>query len=74
MRTQTEPEVVRGDVRHPIDGGRRTQCELCPHACTLKDGQRGLCFVRKADGGAITLTSYARATGFCIDPIEKKPL
>jgi pyruvate formate lyase activating enzyme len=74
MRTQHEPGVVRGEYWHVIEGGRRTQCDLCPRACTLKDGQRGFCFVRRAEGGAITLTSYGRATGFCIDPIEKKPL
>jgi pyruvate formate lyase activating enzyme len=74
MREQREPGVVRGDYWHPIEDGRRTQCDLCPRACTLKDGQRGFCFVRKAQDGGIALTSYGRATGFCVDPIEKKPL
>jgi pyruvate formate lyase activating enzyme len=50
------------------------QCDLCPRHCTLSDGQRGFCFVREARGGEVVLTSYGRASGFCIDPIEKKPL
>jgi len=53
---------------------RRVVCELCPRLCKLKDGQRGLCFVRMAHGGEIVLTTYGRSSGFCVDPIEKKPL
>jgi pyruvate formate lyase activating enzyme len=49
-------------------------CEMCPRACRLKDGQRGVCFVRGARDGEMIFTSYGRSTGFCIDPIEKKPL
>jgi pyruvate formate lyase activating enzyme len=52
----------------------RVVCELCPRLCKLKDGQRGLCFVRMAHGGEIVLTTYGRSSGFCVDPIEKKPL
>jgi AmmeMemoRadiSam system radical SAM enzyme len=49
-------------------------CDLCPRACILKDGDRGFCFVRKNEGGKMILTTYGHSTGFCIDPIEKKPL
>ena len=52
----------------------RVRCEVCPRMCTLKDGQRGLCFVRRNTGGALVLTTYGRSSGFCVDPIEKKPL
>ncbi|MGD0894821.1 MAG: AmmeMemoRadiSam system radical SAM enzyme [Acidimicrobiales bacterium] len=52
----------------------RVQCDLCPRACKLRDGQRGLCFVRSRADGQIVLTSYGRSSGFCVDPIEKKPL
>ena len=52
----------------------RILCELCPRECTLKDGDRGFCFVRQNVGGDMILTTYGRSTGFCIDPIEKKPL
>ena len=49
-------------------------CELCPRACRLREGQRGVCFVRACRDSQIALASYGRSTGFCIDPIEKKPL
>ena len=56
-----------------LDDGR-VRCEVCPRLCKLRDGQRGLCFVRMAHDGAVVLTTYGRSSGFCVDPIEKKPL
>jgi pyruvate formate lyase activating enzyme len=58
---------------HPLADGR-VQCDLCPRRCRLHEGQRGFCFVRMNQGGQIVLTTYGRSSGFCIDPIEKKPL
>jgi pyruvate formate lyase activating enzyme len=58
---------------HKLDDGR-IQCDLCPRFCKLRDGQKGLCFVRAREGDEIVLTTYGRSSGFCIDPIEKKPL
>ena len=58
---------------HKLDDGR-IQCDLCPRDCKLHEGQRGACFVRKMEGGEMILTTYGRSSGFCIDPIEKKPL
>jgi pyruvate formate lyase activating enzyme len=58
---------------HRLDDGR-VQCDICPRACRMHEGQRGLCFVRACRGGEIVLTTYGRSSGFCIDPIEKKPL
>ncbi|WP_137887250.1 AmmeMemoRadiSam system radical SAM enzyme [Pseudomonas sp. 2FE] len=58
---------------HPLADGR-IQCDLCPRDCKLRDGQRGACFVRKREGEQMVLTTYGRSSGFCIDPIEKKPL
>jgi pyruvate formate lyase activating enzyme len=52
----------------------RIHCDLCPRDCVLKEGQRGHCFVRQAVGGHMVLTTYGRSSGFCVDPIEKKPL
>jgi len=52
----------------------RMQCDLCPRDCKLHDGQRGACFVRMRSGDRMLLTTYGRSSGFCIDPIEKKPL
>lgn len=57
----------------PLDDGR-IQCDLCPRECRLRDGQRGFCFVRQRVGDRMVLTTYGRSSGFCIDPIEKKPL
>ncbi|MFQ5550126.1 MAG: AmmeMemoRadiSam system radical SAM enzyme [Gemmatimonadales bacterium] len=56
-----------------LDDGR-VRCDICPRACKLRDGQRGLCFVRACEDGEIVLTTYGRSSGFCVDPIEKKPL
>ena len=58
---------------HPLSDGR-IQCDLCPRDCKLHEGQRGACFVRGATGGRMVLTTYGRSSGFCIDPVEKKPL
>jgi len=58
---------------HRLEDGR-IQCDVCPRACRLHEGQRGLCFVRARHGDAIVLTTYGRSSGFCVDPIEKKPL
>jgi pyruvate formate lyase activating enzyme len=58
---------------HLADDGR-IQCDLCPRDCRLQDGQRGACFVRERVGDRMVLSTYGRSSGFCIDPIEKKPL
>ncbi|MDE2395584.1 MAG: AmmeMemoRadiSam system radical SAM enzyme [Burkholderiales bacterium] len=58
---------------HRLPDGR-IQCDLCPRDCRLHEGQRGLCFVRQRLGDAMWLATYGRSSGFCIDPIEKKPL
>ncbi|MCB9555434.1 MAG: AmmeMemoRadiSam system radical SAM enzyme [Deltaproteobacteria bacterium] len=58
----------------PLDDRGRIVCELCPRHCTLRPGQRAFCFVRENVDGQMVLTTYGRSTGFCIDPIEKKPL
>ena len=58
---------------HALPDGR-LQCDLCPRDCKLHAGQRGLCFVRQREGQAMVLTTYGRSSGFCVDPIEKKPL
>src|SRR5262245_38694496 len=58
---------------HALPDGR-IQCDMCPRFCKLHDGQRGLCFVRARAGDGMVLTTYGRSSGFCVDPIEKKPL
>ncbi|MCC7092081.1 MAG: AmmeMemoRadiSam system radical SAM enzyme [Nitrosomonas sp.] len=58
---------------HMLEDGR-IQCDLCPRDCKLHEGQRGACFVRGRIDSKMVLTTYGRSSGFCIDPIEKKPL
>jgi len=67
----TEPYA--GRYWHLLDDGRM-QCDLCPRDCRLHEGQRGACFVRQRVGDRMILTTYGRSSGFCVDPIEKKPL
>jgi pyruvate formate lyase activating enzyme len=68
-----EGAVFPGRYWHALEDGR-VQCDVCPRFCKLHEGQRGLCFVRARHNDAIVLTTYGRSSGFCVDPIEKKPL
>jgi pyruvate formate lyase activating enzyme len=68
-----DPTIVPTKYWHVLADGR-IQCDLCPRNCKLQEGQRGLCFVRACQEQQIVLTTYGRSSGFCIDPIEKKPL
>ena len=54
--------------------GDKVVCTLCPRECHIKEGSRGFCFVRANIDGELVLTTYGRSSGFCVDPIEKKPL
>ncbi len=65
--------LYEGKYWHTIDD-KRILCNLCPRQCSLADGQRGFCFVRQNIRGKMILTTYGRSSGFCIDPVEKKPL
>ena len=76
--TARHPDPVEGPLHpgrwwHRLDDGR-VQCDLCPRECRLHEGQRGACFVRQRVGDQMMLTTYGRSSGFCVDPIEKKPL
>ena len=65
--------VVKTKYWHRL-ADERIQCDLCPRHCRLREGQRGLCYVRQRLDNQIKLVSYGRSSGFCVDPIEKKPL
>ncbi|RZU47857.1 pyruvate formate lyase activating enzyme [Fluviicoccus keumensis] len=80
MSDRRHAPIQRGDPGlaptrwwHALPDGR-VQCDLCPRACTLAEGQRGLCFVRGRLDDAVVLTTWGRSSGFALDPIEKKPL
>jgi pyruvate formate lyase activating enzyme len=68
-----DPHTVPTRWWHRLTDGR-VQCDVCPRACRLHEGQRGLCFVRARVRDQVVLTSYGRSSGFCLDPVEKKPL
>ncbi|RIK62768.1 MAG: AmmeMemoRadiSam system radical SAM enzyme [Planctomycetota bacterium] len=68
-----DASIVATKYWHKLPDGR-AQCDLCPRYCKLAEGQRGFCFVRQNLNDQIVLTTYGRSSGFCIDPIEKKPL
>ena len=73
MNSSSPASVVPTKYWHRLDDGR-VQCDLCPRFCKLQEGQRGMCFVRACEGGEVVLTTYGRSSGFCVDPVEKKPL
>lgn len=73
MNTESLESTVATKYWHKLDDGR-IQCDLCPRFCKLHDGQQGLCYVRANQNDQIVLTTYGRSSGYCIDPIEKKPL
>ncbi|MDE3034463.1 MAG: AmmeMemoRadiSam system radical SAM enzyme [Nitrospirota bacterium] len=72
MATQSTT-IVPTKYWHTLEDGR-VQCDLCPRFCKLQEGQQGMCFVRARQDDRIVLTTYGRSSGFCVDPIEKKPL
>src|SRR5580658_8594096 len=69
----SDPSIVPTKYWHKLDDGR-VQCDVCPRYCKLHEGQRGFCFVRACQDDQVVLTTYGRSSGYCIDPIEKKPL
>ena len=73
MQDTTQAGVVATRYWQRLEDGR-VQCDVCPRHCQLGEGQRGLCFVRARQGDAVVLTTWGRSSGYCVDPIEKKPL
>jgi pyruvate formate lyase activating enzyme len=69
----SDPSIVATKYWHRLEDGR-VQCDVCPRYCKLHEGQRGFCFVRACQDNQVVLTTYGRSSGYCIDPIEKKPL
>ncbi|RJP80192.1 MAG: AmmeMemoRadiSam system radical SAM enzyme [Candidatus Zixiibacteriota bacterium] len=52
----------------------RLVCDLCPHGCKLREGQAGVCRVRRRQGNRLEVDNYAQVASLALDPIEKKPL
>ncbi len=75
MNATQPPDIAVVPARYgEVLPNGRVQCNLCPNHCRLAEGQRGACFVRACHNGRLVLTTYGRSSGFCIDPVEKKPL
>ena len=58
----------------PVAKNNAVKCRLCPHECTVGDGQRGICGVRENRGGKYKTLVHSRPVSLNVDPIEKKPL
>ena len=70
--------LEQGDYKarwwHKAPDTGKVVCTLCPRECQIPEGGRGFCFVRANHEGELVLTTWGRSSGFCVDPIEKKPL
>jgi len=53
---------------------KEVRCFLCNHRCMIKNGKRGICFVRENREGTLYSLVYGKVISMNIDPIEKKPL
>jgi len=51
----------------------KVRCEVCNHRCFIDDKKKGICGVRKNEGGKLYSLVYGKAIAENIDPIEKKP-
>jgi pyruvate formate lyase activating enzyme len=69
-RTTTHIEAAYYEKRP--DG--KAQCHLCPHECLLAEGKKGICNIRRNEGGRLIASGYGECTSLSMDPIEKKPL
>lgn len=54
--------------------GKKVECSLCPHNCTIQDGKYGICNVRQNVDGVLYTRAYGNPVALHVDPIEKKPL
>ncbi len=50
------------------------KCFACNHKCSISEGKKGFCGVRKNIDGDLFLLTYGKVSAEHIDPIEKKPL
>lgn len=62
-----------------FEENNKIKCRLCPHNCTINEGEKGACNVREASkdsSGKLKLytLNYGEVTSISLDPIEKKPL
>lgn len=74
MNSQRDNQAERSNYAAANKSRYKAQCQICPHACTLKEGQVGVCHVCRNKQGTVVSDSYGCITSLALDPIEKKPL
>ena len=52
----------------------RIRCGLCPNACVIAEGARGVCGARGVVDGKLRALTYGLVSSVAADPIEKKPV
>jgi Pyruvate-formate lyase-activating enzyme len=52
----------------------KVRCLLCPHQCLIREGETGICRVRRNTQGTLMAETYGQLSAIHLDPIEKKPL
>ena len=52
----------------------KVRCGVCPHACLIAEGRRGMCRARGTVNGENVSLNYGILSSLALDPIEKKPL
>jgi pyruvate formate lyase activating enzyme len=52
----------------------KVRCNLCNHRCVIKEGEFGICKVRRNIKGKLFSLVYEKPIALHVDPIEKKPL
>ena len=70
---EASPEALPVSYCHIPHTGSYVRCNLCPHHCTIADGERGLCRVRENRAGRLYSMVYGNPCAVHVDPIEKKP-
>jgi pyruvate formate lyase activating enzyme len=55
-------------------GEKKVRCFLCAHNCLIREGKRGICYVRRNIDGTLYSLVYGKVISMNVDPIEKKPL
>lgn len=69
-----QPKLASADGKEMSTVGLAAHCDLCPHACLIREGHAGRCRSRVFHDGKLWAMSYAEPCALAVDPVEKKPL
>ncbi|HRS54101.1 MAG TPA: AmmeMemoRadiSam system radical SAM enzyme [Bacteroidales bacterium] len=64
----------RKALYYSVYENNKVLCNLCPNACILASGERGICKTRVNDNGILFTHTYGNPCAVHNDPVEKKPL